>query len=573
MVSLASLANSNEGDRVTDSTTPRPLFRRRSIWVLATVWLTVAIGLWKLWPMEPRLVLWGEGEILGITPDSRNLLTITWRAMKEDPSGQLPQAYCSGPIQLWDLHTGARREICLPDQACSGELVKCHSGMWYQRDPMGWASGADVPFQGNSLLVRRWRDERLERIWQDLVFDYQTQTFRVMNEEKCDISLSRAESCKLSPLGKWYCNARRGSPDAAETPDRRSPLTPLVRILDTKTGLPHLVIDVARPIDDVCFSRDDQYFAIAAGNNEGPGFTQIWRIDSKELVCSIDRAYAAMAFSESGQWLAGCIQPPLSTDVLQIVINDALTGAVIKKSSPTLNWTPVASQPRLAFIDGDRWLMGYTSELGMGSLSCQNFINKGVAWNLADESPNLNVDRRSYAAPGLMMAYDHSYETKVPRFGINGGNLSEIHTGQTLFSIPEDCQPLMLTPDGRTLVVEQNKLTSLWLLAARFQIPIPAFAQAWIGPESVTWEFVDVPNGRTLASIPGQTLSCWTSPDQKTLVTVSNDSQVGQQTINVWDFPPRRQILNPLLWSLVVPGVCLLWSACSRWRRRSRVPV
>ena len=138
---------------MTASTSPRSLLRRPLFWVVMIIWLSVLCGLWAAWPYEPRFTFQADIQILGITRDSRKLLALTNRATAHDETNSTFDVETSGPLQVWDLKTGSHRSICLPNQACTGKLVKCQDGFSRMLEPDGSIVWSDELFRGHFLLL------------------------------------------------------------------------------------------------------------------------------------------------------------------------------------------------------------------------------------------------------------------------------------------------------------------------------------------------------------------------------------------------------------------------------------
>ena len=127
---------------------------RRLAW-LFSLWAVTALMLSAIWPVRPRLILSnGEGSlIVGITPDNRWLVTLSQRAMaiprEADASADDDQNYesfWSGPIQVWNLHSGEVRHIGLPSQSDDGPIDSTNGFNELGRvDPDAWR--VDIPLE------------------------------------------------------------------------------------------------------------------------------------------------------------------------------------------------------------------------------------------------------------------------------------------------------------------------------------------------------------------------------------------------------------------------------------------
>ncbi len=565
MVRLAPLANPNKGDRVTISNARRSLFRRRSFWVIAVVWAGVLASLRFVWPVQPRLTFHGDVEVLGITSDSRSLLALTQRARWYQDS----YLHVSGaPIQIWDLQTGQHSLVCMPGQSCSGELVECSDGIWRVKDQEGWFVVSDRRIRGNQIVFSQGRSANDKTHWQDLLFDSRTESFRLLDQGELSITQgpltqSMQSLFRLSPSGRWYEDHSRPS---GEVRIKHA-------IRDTQSGEQQVALD--GEVLSSCFSTDDACFACALAGKD----TRIWNLDSRELVCTIDRPLWGLTFSQDGSLLAGYEKDPKTNRMTKVVICDALTGSVVRQWSPGgLQHDPAEFQS-LKFVDHDKRLLCYVPDLINAGAMCQNSAKVNAIWNTAgdikaeQDLPTFLVPNDGDTFADLGDIYSRNQIELRLQFGIQDQDLCEIPTNKHLLSIPEGNLPLLLTRDGRILVVHEDKMNGLWMLIQQFRIPLPGFLATIIEPRTESWSVIDVPSGRTIATLPAERFDFWLSPDQKSLATISIDSVDGQIEIRVWDFPPRKPILKPLAWSLIIPAISILWSVWRRWRTRTRATV
>lgn len=561
---------------MTEQSPSRPLYRRRSFWAVAVVWVCLAAGLRSVWPVEPRLTFRGDAEVLGISHDNRTLVALTRRATEFSKEKETYSHQPSGPVQIWDLKTGRHDQVCLPEQSCTGELVECDDGQWRMREPDGWSVVSERLLRGTSVILSMKSIAEPGMRWQDLLFDSKTKTFRPLDQGVHPKMVSRMSGIELSPGGRWYSQALR--------PFFKSEPRHVIR--EAATGKDKLAFDVDGVIISSCYSRDDSHFACAIAPM-GIDKTNVWKVETGELVCAIDRALWGLAFSEDGRLLAGFDKYPQDGQTSDVLVYDVRTGDVVKQWNPGVpDHFPVGIEA-LSFVDHDKWLVCYQPEIVNAGSMCQTSARVAARWNLQtgevktdladnDEPGAKRRPKQGFVVPNAGSSFTDSVHDLSPlQFGIGSEGLCEIPTVHTLLPIPVDGQPLLLSRDGRTLVYEQYRMNSLGNLMTRYSIPIPGFLQQMATTETISWMVVDVPSGQTIAILPAQYYSFWLSPDQKTLVTIAADpNAVGAETrINVWDFPPRRPIIKPVAWSLIFPGLCLVWCGFRRWRTRARTPA
>lgn len=535
------------------------------LWAVVIIWIVIVTGLWCVWPVEPRLTLRGDVDVIGITHDSQNLLALTRRATELDSQQKTYESEPSGPLQIWSLSTGQRHEVCIPDQACTGKLVVCNDGFKRMQEPSGKSVGTDAEFRRSLVLLTQYHPAGEDGVahWQHFVFDSRTETIHQFQPYAVRFQSSQPVR-ELSPTGRWYSDRFM---------DRHvGPFRPLDRlaIFDTSTGKEYFAIGIDDDVYSTCFSADDRLFACSALQDE-KGITRVWRMDTQKLVCTIDRVLYGLSFSQDGRYLAGFDKHPQTARVQEILIYDVATAAIVKQ------WAPeeppyTHGGETLAFVDNDRWLLCYQQSLtGDGEFDTAG-IRLTVAWDLTTGNVRMNED---YQAPNITVSYADVSRLPPPRFGVREQTLYEVPSGRQLMVISDDDFPLLLSADGRTLVLDHYRSNPVWEFLNRLNVPIPLFVQVLIGSDTNTWQVVDVPSGRTIGSLPSQGYAFWLSPDEKTLVTVSNEYEATSPdiTIKVWDFPPRRPIVKPVAWSLVFPALVGVVVAIGRWRKRMKKPV
>lgn len=514
-----------------------------------------AVTLATIWPIQPRITL-GKGtyyEIVGITPDSKELITLTERAIPSPNGGYF--SYASGPIVLWNLGTGDHRTICIPGQSCDGDLVE---------------SGND---EGLRMVepdekVVDWRGASIRGQWlffNDSVLDCRSGHIRQLDEDRL---------IEPSAGGRWYTSF------VGHAPRRYIPTVPTsMRICETATGREQLSVECDTGIRE-CFSRDDEYFAYTTIENEH-GVTRIWRLDPPTLVWTIARDLHGLAFSNDHRLLAGCSvqQNAEGQDLVrQFLVLDVQTGAVVNRLDLVEERDVLTTPPerKLLFADHDKRLLVHNlwnHYDGEGPYHAN--LNLNLVWNLetGEHTTYSDLDSNRIYDPSRS---ENGSEPDFPSQFLkeNSQEVSEIRdvaTGRKLGEIPDESECVLMSRNGQTMILESmqvSKVTS-WVMGTG--IPIPWFVLAILPQDAIRWSVVDIPSGKTLATIPEQNGLAWLSPDQQTLVTKSPYHT--PPVISVWDFPPRKPLLKPITWSLSVPAIMLLWSRIRTARTRARKPA
>ena len=568
----------NMGAIVTQPVESRRLcrWRGRSL-CLAFVWGITAIGLWWVWPMQPRLTL-GNGDdfqIVGITSDSEEVVALTRRAVQPDLDENQFFDNESGPIQVWNLKSGNRRSIGIPGQSNSGVLVEGWNKKLRMLDPEGWrVQRVEHPLRGRWLQFDLIRGDK---------FDDRQPVMLNLDDGGTRVHKPKDGShIELSPMGRWYAETWTSNEQ-----HRRCG----VRVFETASGKEQFAFEGTGLISQRCFSPDDFYFGCTVVDtvrvdDRGHGTMRIWRVESGEIVQTIDQDIQSPAFSRSHQLVAGSVQlgnPNERPRKVAVLVWDVDSGNVVHRGPPQNRKDSffIHEEGGFEFVENDKWLLChslYNSFDGQGPFNAQ--LNLKLAWNLvtgervtySDEHAQGIIDP-NFSENGILPDSIPSLFTYGTRDGERDEQLFEITTGRPVFTMPENSRSVRLTRDGRTLVLERYRESQLNRFLTNLQhrgLPIPGFVWSLVPHDSDSWSIVDVPSRRTIATMPAQERICWLSPDERTLVTISLvDSNVlvgsaESPVINVWDFPPRKPLLRPFAWSLLVPLCFLLWPLCKR---------
>ena len=552
--------------------------RRRVVAWLLGLWIVTACLLWAIWPVRPRLIL-SSGEafrIVGITPDSRSVVALSWRAKLEsrdstapstDERGidEDPEGFWSGPIQVWDLQTGQVRSIGLPGQSNEGLVIPTNGSHEPARiDPDGWTVACPPePFLDRLLrLVQTNRDGERWSVTVDLAAG---KTTRVRMPDYPDQNLWHNS---LSKTGRWWL-------EHFPIEDTKNPRHQQLRVLDT-TSSKSVVIDfqALNGIDNHCFSEDETHFAFSANSNHNDskqGTTQVWQLQPPKLLKVFDRSLGGMAFSPDKKWIA-------SIAYKGVEVLDIETGRVMHQFLPVKGFQlrkPVFTADGVHLMAFD-----YARGGGSGVAPFHGVISEVHAWNLqtGGHLKYLPQNHREFFDPQLCM--NGWGDGATPRIvGSHGqdARLFDVLTEQTVFSIPEGTTVETLSPSGRTVILHrslESRFNKVLDQLKKWNIPIPDFL--WQNRRSDELLVCDVPTGRVRGRLPFD--DSWItpaklvlSPDERTLVTTADDSDSDVPTTSVWDCPPRTPVQGPLVWSLLAPLALILWRGWHGRRNRPRL--
>ncbi len=526
-------------------------------WRLMIAWAIVAGSLCWVWPPEPRLILTNlhNVDIVGVTPDGRDLVALTRRAaptegIKLRSSNQAAEyiEIVSGPVQIWSLQTGERNEICIPGQSCSGPLVNC-GGVQLMAAPDCWqVSKLSKPLQGRFLEFFTYNLKNLEQRELNLL---NLDDGRVLKTNR-RVSNENEISSALSPGLRWQLE--RG---VLVNGDQEQ-----WRLIDIATGQAHFTQLVDATILEHGFSDDDQYLALSIDGPLETG-TQVWQVDPPKLHFQYTVPLRRLVISPDRTHLAG-IHPTTS----QLHVVELATGTVKQPAGGPLFGLEFT---RPAFTPDSNRLLCYVPSYERGITEIGDFdLNSGKFESLTNPPPGqLSFSYRALPDSDNLLRR----QRVTPRYVWRDQDLIDVVTKGTVYSLPKtkrgdtEVQSLTLSADNRTLVLKRRHFSATaraLQVINRCGLTIPA--QFW-PPESIDLIIVDLATGQTRGILPNQLEDCWLSDDAKTLLTIS---AVDQKSLQVWDIPAGHVIAKPLLWSLVVPAIELLWLWRNRRRNRMR---
>ncbi len=533
------------------SGTTRRLTRRTLIRVLTlcTVWAVVFALVYLVAPVQPRFTipLDPADSIVGITPDSQELVALTMRRMPRKGIG-----FKSGPLGLWNLRTGTKRTVCLPYQDCSGapELSLDPPMM---ADPEGWQAEVQPnPVRGRWMQMQfdsdgRERDYRLPP--SNLIVNLDTDDFL-----QATFNESVHAGVALSPTGRWSVEAQ-----AATDFDFAGPIQ--TRVIETATGKTQFELASPNFGPKWAFSKDDRLFACSLKTTRARNSRstlQVWQTDPPQRLYEVENSDSIPAFSDDGALLAVRIDDGSRAD---LVVFDSRSGLRVfeHRLEQKIPWDALMQELRFS-ADG-HWLFysdevrhRFTSGLNADHPDMTNVSAVDLRTNerrvLGDE-----IDPRLCEVGGEL--------TELPPFTLDANHqLAEFPTGRALATLPNDLDTVAVTRDGRTLLVEQwifsgNSLLQRSLMFIEWlDVPLPQAFIDWASASRLEWQVVDVPSLRVRVRMPAEQRVQWLSPDEQTFVTQPLD---GSLVINIWDFPPRKPFWSAAMWALTAPGVIAFW--------------
>jgi hypothetical protein len=531
---------------------------RLYLWVLGSWCATVGV-LWLFWPYQPRsrIDLLGS-EIVGITPDNRELITFTHTPAAREA---FDKSLSPGSIQVWNLTSGQHRTVPVPRST------------WRDDSNQSWFE-IDERF----LMSSFWSDRgSMHGQWFEFCI-LDGSGVRPIEGRNAILNLSddsirfsdNGDSLLLSPTGRWLNWSR----------------LPVYAICETATGKEKLTVQERAMILGVqskapstgCFSPDDLYFACAVDGPQGKS-TRVWNMETGKVVLAIDKYVHAVEFSRSGRLMAGLIRKPDSgantSSQVDAVIWDVESGNVVHRHqlSAPRNIFAHDRRPELKFMEDDTRLVCYDLQdfLGFsfykagGPETSHVLVNLHFAWNIASNSTVVEFNEGPLFDPNFKDFLE--FHGPLPRLIAsrdktkNIVQLYDAASRRLVWSMPAGAEPMLLSPSGTKVVYERSQVSSMARLmdgAAKRGVPIPGFIRSLAPSISPCWSIVNLPSGRTVATIPKQEYRRgWLSPDEKTWVTSAGE-KIGSKVINVWDFPPRKPWLLPMVWALIAPAVLLL---------------
>lgn len=530
---------SRESQPLADSNSP-VLYR----WLLLVCWSITAVGLWWIWPIQPRQII--EGQYLsfaGITPDNRSLVALTLRAVKRDDETNYPM--WSGPIRVFDLRSGRQRSVPFPWQDDSGHLEATHNlnrpdGLI---DPDNWrVSYSTAPLQGREF--RLVQTNRFNHRWSVRVNLDTGATTRI--RLPVDFPTPQWAPYKMSHTGRWLANC--------QGPRER------LQVIDLQSG--NVVVDSFGPPNDLCFSPDESLFAFSATDSEDNGSTEIWQLEPARLLRVIDRAMGGMAISPDNHWLADLSEVfEISTGQLAHQISMTNAGGFQDATFTSDGQCLISySEPHVI----------YTHPIG------RREIAEVHAWNPAtgQSTRYRSTDRNYFTDPNP--CEDSWLDPSKPMVVGDGKRLIDVQTGQTMFQIPSGATVELCSPDNHIVVLKrafESRWNRILDQLSNWKVPIPnALRQNDDRSELLICE---APSGRILARLPRDHYQTdhqdlMVSPDGRTLVTTSISSS-DEPVIRIWDIPPRGPVLLPMTWGLLAPLTILAWRGL-RQRQTSSTP-
>ncbi len=515
-------------------------------WPLIVSWAITAVGLWWIWPIQPRQII--EGQYLsfaGITPDNRSLVALTLRAVKRDDDDETNYPMWSGPIRVFDLQSGRQRSIPLPWQDDSGHLEATHN--WNRPDglidPDRWrVSYSKAPLQGREF--RLVQTNRFNHRWSVRVNLDTGATTRI--RLPVDLPTPQWAPYKTSQTGRWLANC--------QGPRER------LQVIDLQSG--SVVVDSFGPPDDLCFSPDESLFAFSITNSEDDGWTEIWQLEPAKLLRVIDRAVGGMAISPDNHWLAD------PNEIFEIS-----TGRLVHQRSTTS-----ADGVRDATFTSDgQCLISYSEPPGLSNYTpSRREIAELRLWNPVSGqfTRYRSTDRNYFTDPNP--CEDRWLDPSKPLVVGDGKRLIDVQTGQTMFQIPSGATVKLCSPDNRIVVLErafESRWNRILDQLSNWKVPVPKSIRQ--NDDRSELLICEAPSGRILARLPRdhyQTAyqDLLVSPDGRTLVTTST-SAADEPVIQIWDIPPRSPFLLPLAWALLAPIAILAWRGL-RQRQTSSTP-
>ena len=503
-------------------------------------------------PVQPRMTLQAGPDIsiIGITPDSRELVALTMRR-KPDTEIDFP----SGPLQIWNLQTGEKRTVCLPFQDCDGRLNHATEPPLMVDSEGLQAEPMDTPFRDRWLQLNFETDEG-RRILR------KPQANVLVNLDTGDCNLATHEEqlfsgLELSRTGRWYIEVQQRIPLWSERIPSR------LRVLETATGKEVLAFDAPRDWPDWAFSENDRFFV-----HNTPGNIhsyRVWQLDPPALLYEIEGSRLIPVFSNDSTLLAALLGEEHQS---RIVVFDAVSGLRLVEHPFSKSESSPTNFLALQFgVDND-WLYVRQSEyyrITMGSRPVHFDYDLSFA---VDLRTNTRRDFSTATVDPRYLPHSHQPDLLPPLVLDDLRYLVELPTGHQLAQLTEEEDSITVSGDGRILLVEWQDLqgASAWTRVLEFldsvHVPVPSSWSAWSSYADPAWIFRELPSNRTLLRMPAQKQVHWLSPDERTLVTQPTDNS---PVVDLWDFPPRKPWRPAALWALLAPAlVSLLWWMRSR---------
>ncbi|HEY4262049.1 MAG TPA: hypothetical protein VGM98_17905, partial [Schlesneria sp.] len=255
-------------------------------------WVATSVAIWMIFPVRPRLKLAesAQYQVCGITDDSQTLVAFTKRAFF-DPKTARYWDRASNPIVCWNLNSGKSRSYCIPGESCQGEWVECADGIRRMLQPDGFGYIWNPPtIRGNNLFLSRPLNPKNDEM-EVMALNVVSGRSRSLGRRKTNVRWKQAiETIDPSPDGRWYCHRlTEALGEELMTPGQ-------IRILETDTGACKLTVDFAGKVAGHSFSGDGECFACCV-MKERQFSTRVWRIETGELLTTIDRKMQGLVFS------------------------------------------------------------------------------------------------------------------------------------------------------------------------------------------------------------------------------------------------------------------------------------
>ena len=543
--------------------------RRRVMWLIGA-WAVTVWTLWSVWPVQPRLTLESREhfQIVGITPDSRSLVSLTRRAWQEKVKSQETgdeavdscQEVWSGPIQVWDLQTGAMRRIGLPRQ--KNDIAKFWTSGNDETsmiDPDHWGvTCLPQPFDGRKLRLLQWIPDG-ESLFVEVDLDQGTTSETQLPKR----DHHEGTQFHFSPSGRWSVEEQPVENDQDQHHET-------LAVYDTRTGVEILRFDAVDGIGQDCFSADETQFSFSANgyNKEEIATTQIWQLEPAKLLQVIPRRLGGMAFSPDKKWIAS------AGYFHGVEVIEVATGNVVHQfSTPNeeVRLRKPAFSPDATQLIAYDYIRGGTS----GGVPSHCVISEIHTWHLPTgrHQQYLSQSQFDYQDPNL--CEDGYSDQSTPQIVDDNERLFDVVSGKTVFSIPPGTTVETLSPTGKTIVLHrlnESRVNQILSKLSMWKIPYPHFLWQNEGRDELL--LCDAAFGQIRGALPfpsghspivREDLAL--SPDERTLVTVPTNSL---PVAHVWDVPPKRPMLPSLAWSMVVPIIfgVIWWLNSSRLRRQ-----
>jgi hypothetical protein len=530
------------------------------LWIFGC-WFATAVILWLAWPYQPRLKIDGTGcDVVGITADSQELIAFARRKSTGEASDRLVSP---GSIHIWKLKSGHHRAIPVPSRTWRDDSAVSDFKTWTL-----WSDQWSMKGQWFEFGIED-RSRPISNASRNAILNLSDDSIRFSDS---------GDHVLVSPTGRWFQRWNRSR-------------TPVFAICETATGQERLLIqefagkDMGRGFSDPspgCFLADDLYFACALDGPEGRS-TRVWNMETGKTVISIDKHVHAIEFSRSHRLMAGLMQedaPTANTSVVEAIIWDVESGNIVhrRQLSASPDIFARSRKPALKFTENDTGLVCYDlsndawfNSLHQGRSQDHVEIRLHFTWDFASNAKLIEVHDDPMFDPNFSDTYD--IQDVLPKLIASRDKISsrvqlhEVTSRRPVLTMPPGAEPILLNREGTTLVCEQRRASRIARLMEWIGgrgITIPLFVWSRVPRDSIWWSVIDVPSGRTVASIPEQPNTYWLSPDEKTWVIASGT----RPDINIWDFPPRKPFLGPIVWSLAAPVIILL--GCGFRRVKSR---